>query len=151
MGRLSKERQEYRRRMVERLLQSDLSVDEWSKRNNVCRGTMYSWLSELAKTEPEVYGGKQNIADTEKRNWLQITRKNIAEASSLALRKPTDVLIVDSDENTVSVKSEAAREALPALAAAPSIQVAIKDTHVAIPLGTPQSDIENVLQVVASL
>ncbi len=48
MGRLSRERMEYRRTMVERLLQSELSVDEWSKQNGVCKATIYNWLSEFA-------------------------------------------------------------------------------------------------------
>jgi hypothetical protein len=133
--------------MIERLLQSDLSVDEWSKNNSISRATMYNWLSELAKTEPELFGGKQNIADTEKRNWLQITRKNIAEASTLAIRQSDGVLIVDSDNDAAPAPSTEASTALPSS----SIQIAIKGVCVAIPAGTPQSDIANVFKVVSCL
>jgi thiamine pyrophosphate-dependent acetolactate synthase large subunit-like protein len=133
--------------MVERLLQSDLSVDEWSKNNSISRATMYNWLSELAGTEPELFGGRRNIADTEKRNWLQITRKNIAEASALTVRKSDDVLVVGSDNDAIPESSIVDDTALPPS----SIQVAIKGAHVAIPAGALQADIESVLRVVASL
>ena len=133
--------------MVERLLQSELSVDEWSKRNGVSKATMYNWLSTLATTEPDLFGGKQNIADTEKRNWLQITRKNIADSHALALREPTGVLIVDTDEGSVHTPG-ASKNCLPPQS---SIQVAINGAHVAIPQGAPKADIAHVLQVVASL
>jgi transposase-like protein len=133
--------------MVERLLQSDLSVGEWSRNNGISKPTMYNWLSQFAKSEPELFGGKQNIADTDKRNWLQITRKNMADVSALAIREPAGVLIIDTIGETALTPKPQRDCALPSS----SIQVVINSVHVAIAAGTDQTDIASVLKVVASL
>lgn len=145
MGR--KELEEYWRCHIERLLASDLSVAEWCKRNDICRASMYKWLSVFAKSEPDLFGGKRNIADTSKRNWVEVTRKNISGSLALELSGSPGVLIVDTCD-----------EKLPSTIAPPThpqpsapISVYTRGIEVKIPKGSSQIDIESVLKVVVSL
>jgi len=78
------ELKEHQRQYVERLLESDLSVPEWCRRNGIKKQTMYRWLTVFAESEPELFGGAQNIVDKTKRRWVETTKQNIKSSMALA-------------------------------------------------------------------
>ena len=85
MGRKEREKKEQQRQYVERLLDSDLSVAEWCEQYGIARNTMYAWVTQFAETEPELFGGRENIVDRSKRRWLESTRLNIKATKQLAV------------------------------------------------------------------
>ena len=70
------------RARVERLLATDMSVSEWCAANRVSESATYRWLGVFADTEPELFGGAQNIADRDRNAWLVKTRENMREPSA---------------------------------------------------------------------
>lgn len=141
--------EEQRRCQVERLLATDLSVTEWSKRNGISRATMYNRITVFAKSEPELFGGPQNIVDTAKRNWLDLTRKNTALSKTLSITTPsTEVLLIDNDPSEsfceISYKTTPKADIS-------AICVTLQGAHVEVPPGASITDIENVIKAVATL
>jgi transposase-like protein len=140
-------KKEQKRRYVEQLLATDLSVAEWCKRNRINRQSMYGWLSHFAEYEPELFGGAQNITDRSKRRWLETTRKNMSASMALSTRHSPGVIIVDTlleghlPGNPVK---ESGRSGL-------FINVDINGAAVAIPAGSAEADITRVLKAVALL
>ena len=152
---------EQQRQYVERLLESDLSVPEWCRRNGITKGTMYRWLTEFAESEPELFGGGQNIVDRSRRRWVETTRSNITASIALATTKAppaTDkvtagqtpgVIIVDTlfnEPNAVPVP----QERIPATTAS-GICVSLNGASISIPPGCSPSDASTVLKAVARL
>lgn len=143
------EQREQMRCYVERLLDSDLSVGEWCKRNNIPRQKMYYWLGQFAENEPDIFGGTQNIVDRQTRRWLESTRNNIAKSKALSTtRKPAQIVIVDSSE---SPESQSSQPHEPLHSSPASIHLNIKGVLISLPQGTPRQDIDNVVSVVAQL
>jgi transposase-like protein len=151
MSRKDREKKEQQRQHVERLLESDLSVAEWCRRYGIARQTMYAWISLFAKTEPELFGGKENIVDSSKRRWLESTRLNIKASRQLAVRPAAGVVIVDTlYEKPTPVESHR-RTATQPTATPDTISVSLRGAYVSIPPGSAESDISPVLKAVAGL
>jgi len=146
---INRERKEQQRQYVEQLLQSELSVAAWCKQYGVARQAMYVWLNTFAETEPELFGGKENIVDRTKRRWVESTRSKIAASKALALRpKSPGVIIVDTlFDEPVSARA-------PKTATGPqteAISVELKGATIRVPPGSGADDISTVLKVVAAL
>ena len=144
-----RDKKEQQRQYIERLLESDLGVAEWCERNGIHRQTMYSWLNIFAESEPELFGGKGNIADKTKRRWVESTRSNIKASKALAsTRQSPGVIIVDTlfsePELKAPSKTVAAKHSDP-------IFVELNGASVTIPPGSARTDISSVLEVVAGL
>ena len=152
------EMKEYQRQYVERLLDSELSVPEWCKRNGIKKTTMYRWLTTFAETEPELFGGTQNITGRTKRRWMETTKAKIRSSKALATTTPVPVntpekrqapgvIIVDTlfakpvEETPVSKQS----------AGAGDIVVKLNGASITIPSGCYQADIISVLEAVKRL
>lgn len=145
-----REIKEQQRVYVERLLESDLSVPEWCKRYGIAKQSMYGWLTTFADTEPELFGGKQNIVDKTKRRWVESTRLNIQASKALALRPASSggVVIIDSLLSEAQLPPSPSTEVK---TRADSISVSLKGASVLIPPGTALSDVSAVLKVIAQL
>ena len=138
---------EQQRRYVEQLLACDLTVAEWCHRHKIAKQTMYGWLATFAETEPELFGGAENIVDRSKRRWLETTRKNMSDAMALTVYRSPGVIIVDTllrDPKTDSSSKRVSGEVLP-------IKVDLNGATVAIPPGSTEADIASVLKAVAAL
>jgi hypothetical protein len=138
---------EQQRLYVERLLETDSSVAEWCARNKIPRQTIYHWLNTFAETEPELFGGRENIADRTGRRWVESTRANIRASKSLARKEPScGVVIVDTLFAEQVPGTTATNRTTP-----DAICVKLNEAAVSIPPGSAQSDICAVLKVVARL
>jgi len=152
---------EYQRQYVERLLDSELSVPEWCKRNGILKSTMYRWLAVFTEEEPELFGGRQNIVDSSKRRWVETTRLNIKASRALATmpttkapapvpsskRQAAGVIIVDT---LYAEPTEAATPQQTPAGISP-ILVELNGANVAIPPGCANADVTVVLEAVARL
>jgi hypothetical protein len=147
MARMNREREENRRQQVERLLASDLTVDEWCKRNRIAASTMYRWCLALTEAEPEIFGGAENIVDRSNVRWLTLTRKNMADSMALTKVTSPGVLIVDT-LNPTSADNECFDNPKPSDT---PIRVSMCGLEISIPTGALRPDIQNVLQAVKSL
>jgi len=156
------ELKEHHRQYVERLLDSDLSVPEWCRRNGIKKQTMYRWLTSFAETEPELFGGVQNITDSSKRRWMETTKANMRASRALATTQPTPpaptertetklapgVIIVDTlyceptkDDNH---SPETPSSMIPIL-------IELNGASITIPPGCTKTDIAVVLEAVSRL
>ena len=139
-------RKEQQRKHIERLLESDLSVPEWCKRNNIARQSMYGWLGEFAEKEPELFGGEQNIVDRSRRRWVESTRLNISSSRALAIRHSPGVILIDSlfaDTSQGSLSAPTAKTG--------AINVKLNGADISIPSGCAFDDVSVVLKAAALL
>jgi transposase-like protein len=151
MGRKSREKKEQQRQYVERLLESDLSVAEWCDQYGIAKQTVYAWVSSFAETEPELFGGAQNIVDRSKRRWLESTRLNIRATKQLAVRPAAGVVIVDTLYGEPAPAPTSHRPASQSTASPSAISIDMRGASVHIPPGSAESDISTVLKAVARL
>jgi len=110
---------------------------------------MYDWLGTFAETEPELFGGAENIVDRTKRRWVESTRTKIAQSKALAIRpKAPGVVIVDTllSEPALTVSPNPTRTDT-----ASAISVELRGATVSIPPGSTPVDISSVLNAVAAL
>jgi transposase-like protein len=146
MSEKQRDRKEQQRQYVERLLESDLSVSEWCTRYGVTRQSMYTWLSSFAASEPELFGGADNIVDRSKRRWLESTRNNLKASKALALRRPPAVVFVDSLSGDLGPKAER-----PVSDQASAITVEFRTARIHIPPNTLKSDLSRLLEALSEL
>jgi len=157
---------EHQRQCVERLLESELSVPEWCRRNGVLKSTMYRWLTIFAEHEPELFGGRRNIVDRSKRRWVETTRANIRASRALATtaatsatpatpiapkegkRQAPGVIIVDT---LYAEPAKADGQQMISTGAADPILIELNGASVVIPSGCAGADITSVLRAVALL
>lgn len=132
------------RARVERLLATDMSVSEWCAANRVSESATYRWLGVFADTEPELFGGAQNIADRDRNAWLVKTRENMREPSAPIVPAGQEFVRID-------VASLAACAGLGPVAAAPAIAVSIGPAVVSVPAGSAAADVACVLEAVSRL
>ena len=78
----SNQTKELWRSRIERLLATDMGVTEWCHANKVSDSTMFKWIGFFADTEPELFGGAQNIADRDRNAWPVKTRENMRGLSA---------------------------------------------------------------------
>lgn len=132
------------RARVERLLATDMSVSEWCAANRVSESATYRWLGVFADTEPELFGGAQNIADRDRNAWLVKTRENMREPSAPIVPAGQEFVRID-------VASLAACAGPGPVAAAPAIAVSIGPAVVSVPAGSAAADVACVLEAVSRL
>ena len=78
----SNQTKELWRSRIERLFATDMGVTEWCHANKVSDSTMFKWIGFFADTEPDLFGGPQNIADRDKSRWITRTRENMRASSA---------------------------------------------------------------------
>jgi hypothetical protein len=138
------------RARVERLLATDMSVSEWCEANRVSESAAYRWLGVFADTEPELFGGAQNIADRDRNAWLVRTRENMRGLSA-------PIVPIGKDEPAsrefvrIDVASLAAQPELAPARPAPTITVSIGAAVVSVPAGSAPADVACVLGAVSRL
>lgn len=140
------------RTRVERLLATDMSVSEWCAANRVSESATYRWLGVFADTEPELFGGEQNIADRDRNAWLVKTRENMRGLSAPIVpagREPASREFVRIDVASLAAQPGPA-PARPG-AAAPAITVSIGAAVVSVPAGSAAADVACVLGAVSRL
>ena len=76
------------RTQVERYLASDMSVAEWCRVNKLPESSMFKWIGHFADSEPELFGGPQNIEDRDRSGWITKTRENMRASTALSRRAP---------------------------------------------------------------
>lgn len=151
MSRKSHEKKEQQRQYVERLLESDLSVAERCEQCGIAKQAVYARVTMFAETEPEPFGGAQNIVGRPKRRWLESTRLNIRATKQLALRPAAGVVIVDALYGEPQ-SAPAPRRSTAQTASQPNaISVVLKGAGIHIPPDSAGSDISTVLKAVAGL
>ena len=139
------------RARVERLLATDMSVSEWCAANRVSESATYRWLGVFADTEPELFGGAQNIADRDRNAWLVKTRENMrglaAPIVPVGKGGPASREFVRIDVASLSA------HAAPAVAgpAPAAITVSIGGAVVSVPAGSAAADVACVLGAVSRL
>lgn len=146
------DRKEARRQQVERLLASGMGVEEWSSLNHVRKSTVYGWLNEFRRTEPELFGGYEVAhAGDGTRCWFHVVRKEIAQRSALAL--PSDATRGSPAESPAFAVVDATSLAgcQHARTPGPAITVRIAGVEVDVPAGADAGDVERVLRAVSSL
>ena len=76
--------------MVEQLLGSELSVEEWCARNGMKKSNMYYWLERFKESDPELFGGYE-IAHCGDgcRQWFKEVRSTLRASMSLSLQQPS--------------------------------------------------------------
>jgi len=89
---------EFKRQMVERLLETDLSVAEWCRRNDIKSSTMYGWIIYFTEHEPEMFGGKDCIVPRTEKRWFDGTRLNMKKARSLAKAKEDGFIVLGRED-----------------------------------------------------
>ena len=151
MGRKEREKKEQQRQYVERLLESDLSVAEWCEQYSIARNTMYAWVTQFAETEPELFGGRENIVDRSKRRWLESTRLNIKGTKQLAVRPAAGVVIVDTLYGEAVLPATSSTLTTRPTNPQNKISVDLKGASIHIPPGSAESDISAVLNAVVRL
>ena len=132
------------RARVERLLATDMSVSEWCAANRVSESATYRWLGVFADTEPELFGGAQNIADRDKSKWITKTRENMRASSAPIVPASQEFVRID-------VASLAACAEPGPAAPAPAITVSIGAAVVSVPAGSAAADVAVVLGAVSRL
>lgn len=139
------------RSRVERLLATDMGVTEWCKANRISDSSMFKWIGFFADTEPELFGGKQNIADRDSSKWIIRTRENMRATNA-------PIVPVGKGEAAgkgfvrIDVAPPAARgEAAPAPPAGAAITVSIGPAVVSVPAGSSPEDVACVLGAVSRL
>ena len=139
------------RARVERLLATDMSVSEWCAANRISESAAYRWLGIFADTEPELFGGAQNIADRNRNAWLVKTRENIrglaAPIVPVGKSKPVSQEFVRIDMASLAACSKPN----PAGSAFAAITVTIGPAVVSVPAGSAAADITCVLGAVSKL
>jgi hypothetical protein len=143
-------KREQQRLYAEQLLATDLSVADWCERNRINKRSMYNWLSGFADSEPELFGGTQNLVDRTQKRWLESTRKNMAASKALIPLHSPGIVIVDT------LFEEPRPQRLPENTEDPNtsssvIKVNAKGMSISIPAGTAHADISSVLKAVAEL
>jgi len=135
------------RTRVERLLATDMSVSEWCAANKVSESATYRWLGVFADTEPELFGGAQNIADRDRNAWLVKTRENMREPSAPIVPAGQEFVRVD----VASLAACAGPAHAAPAPSAPAITVSIGPATVSVPAGSAAADVARVLEAVNRL
>ena len=143
------------RTRVERLLATDMSVSEWCEANRVSESAAYRWLGHFADTEPELFGGAQNIADRERNAWLVKTRENMRGLSApivpVGKGEPAGREFVRIDVASLAAQVQAEPAPATSAPAAPAITVTIGAAVVSVPAGSAAADVACVLGAVSRL
>lgn len=143
----SNQTKELWRSRIERLLATDMGVTEWCHANKVSDSTMFKWIGFFADTEPELFGGPQNIADRDKSKWITRTRENMRASSAPIV--PAGQRFVRIDVASLAAQPEPT-PARPG-AAAPAITVSTGSFVVSVPAGSAAADVACVLEAVSRL
>lgn len=139
------------RARVERLLATDMSVSEWCAANRVSESATYRWLGVFADTEPELFGGEQNIADRDRNAWLVKTRENMRGLSAPIVpvakgeQASREFVRIDVASLTACPGPD------PAGTAPAAITVSIGSAVVSVPAGSAAADVACVLGAVSRL
>ena len=145
----SKQTKELWRSRIERLLATDMGVTEWCKANKVSDSSMFKWIGYFADTEPELFGGEQNIADRNSAKWIIRTRENMRASSA--------PIVPASNPGRGFVRIDVAGLACEGPAAPPGpcrvepITVTIGAAVVSVPAGSGARDVSLVLEAVSRL
>lgn len=136
------------RNKVEQLLATEVPVAEWCDLNRIPRASMYYWLSIFADEEPGMFGGQANIVDRSRRRWVESTRNNMKRSKAMIPAQSNSSGFMIIDTNSLDLE----KDSCPSDTDSPrAIVVVLKGIDIAIPSGTQKVDIENVLEVVATL
>ena len=140
------------RSRIERLLATDMGVTEWCHANKVSDSTMFKWIGFFADTEPDLFGGPQNIADRDKSKWITRTRENMRASSAPIVpagQGASGAGFVRVDVASLAAGAQA-EPAVPAPAAR-EITVTIGAAVVSVPAGSAAADVACVLGAVSRL
>lgn len=140
----SNQTKELWRSRIERLLATDMGVTAWCDTNKVSDSSMFKWIGFFADTEPELFGGPQNIADRDKSKWITKTRENMRASSAPIVPASQEFVRID-------VASLAACAEPGPAAPAPAITVSIGAAVVSVSAGSAAADVAVVLGAVSRL
>lgn len=143
----SNQTKELWRSRIERLFATDMGVTEWCHANKVSDSTMFKWIGFFADTEPDLFGGPQNIADRDKSRWITRTRENMRASSAPIVPAGQEFVRVDVASLAAQPGPAPARPG----AAAPAITVSIGAAVVSVPAGSATADVACVLEAVSRL
>ena len=136
------------RSRIERLLETDMSVMEWCRANKVSDSSMFRWIGIFAESEPELFGGAQNIADRADRQWITRTRENMRASAPIVPAGGPGCGFVRIDVTQLADASAPAPRERPC---PDSITVSIGPAVVSVPAGSDARDVALVLEAVSRL
>lgn len=145
----SNQTKELWRSRIERLLATDMGVTAWCDANKVSDSSMFKWIGFFADTEPELFGGPQNIADRDKSKWITRTRENMRASSAPIVPAGQEFVRIDVASLAARVQDGPAPAA--STPAAPAITVSIGSAVVSVPAGSAAADVACVLGAVSRL